>query len=75
MSIQRLAQPFSGVYSLPFLKAAQDLLAAIMLRCTKVTVKISVSPRELPVFIPMGEVQRGPVDCLPEWIPPIWNEC
>jgi SWI/SNF-related matrix-associated actin-dependent regulator of chromatin subfamily A member 5 len=48
-----------GVYSLPFLKAAQDLLATIMLRRTKATVEMSVPPREeLTVFIPMTEAQR-----------------
>jgi SWI/SNF-related matrix-associated actin-dependent regulator of chromatin subfamily A member 5 len=48
-----------GMYSLPFLKAAQDLLATIMLRRTKATVEMSVPPREeLTVFIPMTEAQR-----------------
>ncbi|KIM89720.1 hypothetical protein PILCRDRAFT_812522 [Piloderma croceum F 1598] len=48
-----------GVYSLPFLKSAQDLLATIMLRRTKATVEMSVPPREeLTVFIPMTEAQR-----------------
>lgn len=48
-----------GVYSLPFLKAAQDLLATIMLRRTKATVEMSVPPREeLTLFIPMTEAQR-----------------
>lgn len=44
---------------MPFLKAAQDLLATIMLRRTKATVEISVPPREeLTIFIPMTEAQR-----------------
>jgi SWI/SNF-related matrix-associated actin-dependent regulator of chromatin subfamily A member 5 len=48
-----------GVYSLPFLKSAQDLLTTIMLRRTKANVEMSVPPREeLTVFIPMTEAQR-----------------
>lgn len=48
-----------GVYSLPFLNAAQKLLSKIMLRRTKATVEISVPPREeLTVFVPMTEAQR-----------------
>lgn len=47
------------MYSLPFLKSAQDLLATIMLRRTKANVEMSVPPREeLTVFIPMTEAQR-----------------
>ncbi|KAF7979908.1 hypothetical protein HWV62_40304 [Athelia sp. TMB] len=48
-----------GSYSLPFLKAAQNLLATIMLRRTKANVEFSVPTREeLTVFIPMTEAQR-----------------
>ena len=48
-----------GTYSIPILKAAQELLKVIMLRRTKDTVDISVPPREeLTVFIPMTEAQR-----------------
>lgn len=48
-----------GVYSLPFLNAAQKLLSKIMLRRTKATVEMSVPPREeLTVFVPMTEAQR-----------------
>ncbi|KIJ64208.1 hypothetical protein HYDPIDRAFT_28649 [Hydnomerulius pinastri MD-312] len=48
-----------GSYSLPILKAAQELLAVIMMRRTKDSVEISVPPREeLTVFIPMTEAQR-----------------
>lgn len=47
------------MYSLPFLKAAQDLLSTIMIRRTKANVEMSVPPREeLTVFIPMTEAQR-----------------
>ncbi|KAF8838568.1 hypothetical protein BDN67DRAFT_73595 [Paxillus ammoniavirescens] len=48
-----------GSYSIPILKAAQELLAVIMMRRTKDSVQISVPPREeLTVFIPMTEAQR-----------------
>ena len=48
-----------GTYSIPILKAAQELLKVIMMRRTKDTVEISVPPREeLSVFIPMTEAQR-----------------
>ncbi|KAF9219876.1 hypothetical protein BS17DRAFT_371007 [Gyrodon lividus] len=48
-----------GSYSIPVLKAAQELLTVIMMRRTKDTVQISVPPREeLTVFIPMTEAQR-----------------
>lgn len=48
-----------GLYSLPFLKSAQDLLSTIMLRRTKANVEMSVPTREeLTVFIPMTEAQR-----------------
>ncbi|EGO28787.1 hypothetical protein SERLADRAFT_434683 [Serpula lacrymans var. lacrymans S7.9] len=48
-----------GSYSIPFLKAAQELLAVIMIRRTKANVDINVPPREeLTVFIPMTEAQR-----------------
>lgn len=48
-----------GMYSMPFLKAAQGLLEIIMLRRTKATVEFSVPPRdELTVFLPMTEAQR-----------------
>lgn len=48
-----------GMYSMPFLKAAQNLLATIMLRRTKANVEFTVPPREeLTVFLPMTEAQR-----------------
>ncbi|KAH7906758.1 P-loop containing nucleoside triphosphate hydrolase protein [Hygrophoropsis aurantiaca] len=48
-----------GSYSIPFLKAAQKLLAVVMLRRTKANVEISVPPREeLTLFLPMTEAQR-----------------
>jgi SWI/SNF-related matrix-associated actin-dependent regulator of chromatin subfamily A member 5 len=48
-----------GSYSIPFLKAAQELLAVIMIRRTKADVDIAVPPREeLTLFIPMTEAQR-----------------
>jgi SWI/SNF-related matrix-associated actin-dependent regulator of chromatin subfamily A member 5 len=48
-----------GSYSIPFLKAAQELLLVIMMRRTKATVDIAVPPREeLTLFIPMTEAQR-----------------
>ncbi|KAF8126339.1 P-loop containing nucleoside triphosphate hydrolase protein [Boletus edulis] len=48
-----------GTYSIPILKAAQELLKVIMMRRTKDSVEISVPPREeLTVFIPMTEAQR-----------------
>ncbi|PCH42878.1 hypothetical protein WOLCODRAFT_90021 [Wolfiporia cocos MD-104 SS10] len=48
-----------GLYSLPFLKAVEKLLATIMLRRTKANVELSVPPREeLTVFVPMTEAQR-----------------
>ncbi|TFK50621.1 hypothetical protein OE88DRAFT_1661143 [Heliocybe sulcata] len=48
-----------GLYDLPFLTAAQDLLSTIMLRRTKATIEINVPPREeLTVFIPLTEAQR-----------------
>jgi SWI/SNF-related matrix-associated actin-dependent regulator of chromatin subfamily A member 5 len=44
---------------MPFLKAAQELLAVIMMRRTKAVVDIAVPPREeLTLFIPMTEAQR-----------------
>ena len=48
-----------GTYSIPILKAAQELLKVIMMRRTKDSVEINVPPREeLTVFIPMTEAQR-----------------
>ncbi|KAF8554251.1 hypothetical protein OG21DRAFT_1497134 [Imleria badia] len=48
-----------GTYSIPILKAAQELLKVVMIRRTKDSVEISVPPREeLTVFIPMTEAQR-----------------
>ncbi|KAG1809082.1 SNF2 family N-terminal domain-containing protein [Suillus subaureus] len=48
-----------GSYSIPFLKAAQELLLVIMMRRTKANVDIAVPPREeLTLFIPMTEAQR-----------------
>jgi len=48
-----------GLYSLPFLTAAQDLLKVVMLRRTKATVELNVPPREeLTVFVPLAEAQR-----------------
>ncbi|GJE91583.1 hypothetical protein PsYK624_077330 [Phanerochaete sordida] len=48
-----------GAYSLPFLKATEQLLSTIMLRRTKDSVDIAVPPREeLTVFLPMAEAQR-----------------
>ena len=48
-----------GSYSIPFLKATQELLAVIMMRRTKANVDITVPPREeLTLFIPMTEAQR-----------------
>jgi SWI/SNF-related matrix-associated actin-dependent regulator of chromatin subfamily A member 5 len=48
-----------GSYSLPFLKAAQNLLATIMIRRTKAVVEMSVPAKEeLTVFIPLTEAQR-----------------
>ncbi|OAX35586.1 hypothetical protein K503DRAFT_358854, partial [Rhizopogon vinicolor AM-OR11-026] len=48
-----------GSYSMPFLKAAQELLAVVMMRRTKADVDIAVPPREeLSLFIPMTEAQR-----------------
>ncbi|KAH9924947.1 P-loop containing nucleoside triphosphate hydrolase protein [Amylocystis lapponica] len=48
-----------GLYSLPFLQAAENLLAMIMLRRTKTNVELSVPPREeLTLFVPMAEAQR-----------------
>lgn len=48
-----------GSYSIPFLKAAQELLLVIMMRRTKANVDIDVPPREeLTLFIPMTEAQR-----------------
>ncbi|TFY66989.1 hypothetical protein EVJ58_g1916 [Rhodofomes roseus] len=49
----------AGQYSIPFLKAAEKLLATVMLRRTKATVEINVPPREeLTIFLPMTEAQR-----------------
>lgn len=48
-----------GTYSIPILKAAQELLEVVMMRRTKDSVVISVPPREeLTVFVPMTEAQR-----------------
>ncbi|KAH7927010.1 hypothetical protein BV22DRAFT_1007877 [Leucogyrophana mollusca] len=48
-----------GSYSIPFLKAAQELLAVVMIRRTKSSVEINVPPREeLTLFLPMTEAQR-----------------
>lgn len=48
-----------GMYSLPFLTAAQALLGTIMIRRTKTSVELSVPPRnELTVFLPLTEAQR-----------------
>ena len=48
-----------GQYSVPFLAAAEKLLATIMLRRTKAMVEINVPPREeLTIFLPMAEAQR-----------------
>ncbi|EIN05640.1 hypothetical protein PUNSTDRAFT_145612 [Punctularia strigosozonata HHB-11173 SS5] len=48
-----------GSYSLPFIKAAQQLLRTIMLRRTKANVEMSVPPREeYTVFVPLTEAQR-----------------
>ncbi|GBE87288.1 ISWI chromatin-remodeling complex ATPase ISW2 [Sparassis crispa] len=48
-----------GLYSLPFLKAAEGLLTTVMLRRTKAAVELSVPPcDELTVFVPMTEAQR-----------------
>lgn len=48
-----------GSYSIPFLKAAQNLLSTIMLRRTKAVVEMSVPPKEeLTVFVPLTEAQR-----------------
>ncbi|EPQ55573.1 hypothetical protein GLOTRDRAFT_121142, partial [Gloeophyllum trabeum ATCC 11539] len=48
-----------GLYNLPFLTAAQNLLSTIMIRRTKASVEISVPPREeLTVFLPLTEAQR-----------------
>ncbi|KAG2030306.1 SNF2 family N-terminal domain-containing protein, partial [Suillus americanus] len=48
-----------GSYSIPFLKAAQELLLVIMMRRTKANVDIAVPPHEeLTLFIPITEAQR-----------------
>jgi SWI/SNF-related matrix-associated actin-dependent regulator of chromatin subfamily A member 5 len=61
-SAHRFASSFDltrGSYDLPFLTAAQALLAKIMLRRTKATVELSVPPREeTTVFVPLTEAQR-----------------